>query len=267
MPAIPTIFVDAARARPQGHRAAGRHQRRRGAAGARRGGARAWRRRDGAAARRRRKRPRSARTRPSSPSSPSPPATPPRTASAVDAGSIDLLARIFSMGVLHHAMTGTGAVAIAAAAAIPGTIVHRVAPAGADGRVRFGHPSGTLSVGAEAREDGGQWAVKKVMMSRSARRLMEGWVRVPARPEGGRERKCWFVCPLSSSALVGAVRGAARWPPTTRARGGRLDRARLQVPHRRGDARAAPRLHDRRRANRRAGAGAARHDRLGAPAC
>ncbi len=97
----------------------------------------------------------------------------------VEAGSIDLLARIFSMGVLHHAMTGTGAVAIAAAAAIPGTIVSRVAPAGADGRVRFGHPSGTLSVGAEAREQGGQWTVSKVMMSRSARRLMDGWVRVP----------------------------------------------------------------------------------------
>ncbi len=97
----------------------------------------------------------------------------------VEPASIDLLARIFSMGVLHHAMTGTGAVAIAAAAAIPGTLVHRVAPAGADGRVRFGHPSGTLSVGAEAREEGGQWKVAKVMMSRSARRLMEGWVRVP----------------------------------------------------------------------------------------
>ena len=98
----------------------------------------------------------------------------------VEPGSIDMLARIFSMGVLHHAMTGTGAVAIAAAAAIPGTIVSRVAPAGADGRVRFGHPSGVLSVGAEAAEENGQWAVRKVMMSRSARRLMEGWVRVPA---------------------------------------------------------------------------------------
>ncbi|MCX7363952.1 MAG: 2-methylaconitate cis-trans isomerase PrpF [Alphaproteobacteria bacterium] len=98
----------------------------------------------------------------------------------VEPGSIDMLARIFSMGVLHHAMTGTGAVAIAAAAAIPGTIVSRVAPAGADGRVRFGHPSGVLSVGAQAAEENGQWAVRKVMMSRSARRLMEGWVRVPA---------------------------------------------------------------------------------------
>lgn len=98
----------------------------------------------------------------------------------VEPGSIDMLARIFSMGVLHHAMTGTGAVAIAAAAAIPATIVSRVAPAGADGRVRFGHPSGVLSVGAEAVEENGQWAVRKVMMSRSARRLMEGWVRVPA---------------------------------------------------------------------------------------
>jgi 2-methylaconitate cis-trans-isomerase PrpF len=97
----------------------------------------------------------------------------------VEAGSIDLLARIFSMGVLHHAMTGTGAVAIAAAAAIPDTVVSRLAPVGADGRVRFGHPSGTLSVGAEAGEENGQWTVKKVLLSRTARRLMEGWVRVP----------------------------------------------------------------------------------------
>jgi 2-methylaconitate isomerase len=98
----------------------------------------------------------------------------------VEAGSIDLLARIFSMGVLHHAMTGTGAVAIAAAAAIPGTVVHRLAPVGADGRVRFGHPSGTLKVGAEVQMEGNHWKVRKVLMSRSARRLMEGWVRVPA---------------------------------------------------------------------------------------
>ncbi len=98
----------------------------------------------------------------------------------VEAGSIDLLARIFSMGVLHHAMTGTGAVAIAAAAAIPGTVVHRLAPVGADGRVRFGHPSGTLRVGAEVQKEGNHWKVRKVLLSRTARRLMEGWVRVPA---------------------------------------------------------------------------------------
>ncbi len=98
----------------------------------------------------------------------------------IEPGAIDMLARIFSMGVLHHAMTGTGAVAIAAAAAIPGTVVSRLAPVGPDGRVTFGHPSGVLNVGAEAREADGQWAVTKVMMSRSARRLMEGWVRVPS---------------------------------------------------------------------------------------
>jgi probable AcnD-accessory protein PrpF len=98
---------------------------------------------------------------------------------AVEVRSIDLLARIFSMGVLHHAMTGTGAVAIAAAAAIPGTVVSRIAPVGEDGRIRFGHPSGTLSVGAEAAEENGEWTVKKVLLSRTARRLMEGWVRVP----------------------------------------------------------------------------------------
>jgi len=97
----------------------------------------------------------------------------------VDGASIDLLARIFSMGQLHHAMTGTGAVALAAAAAIPGTLVHQVAPSGADGRVCFGHPSGRLEVGAQAQEVHGQWQVRKVLMSRSARRIMEGWVRVP----------------------------------------------------------------------------------------
>ena len=97
----------------------------------------------------------------------------------IDAASIDMLARIFSMGVLHHAMTGTGGVAIAAAAAVPGTVVQRTARPQAGGRIRFGHPSGTLSVGAEARAEGGQWIVSKALMSRSARRLMEGWVRVP----------------------------------------------------------------------------------------
>ena len=99
---------------------------------------------------------------------------------AVRGTDIHLLARIFSMGPLHHAMTGTGAVAIATAAAIPGTLPAQVARPSHDGWVRFGHPSGTLAVGAEAQETEGQWVVSKVMMSRSARRLMEGWVRVPA---------------------------------------------------------------------------------------
>jgi probable AcnD-accessory protein PrpF len=99
---------------------------------------------------------------------------------AVAADAIDLNARIFSMGVLHHAMTGTGGVAIAAAAAIPGTLVARVCRERPRGSVRFGHPSGTLVVGADARCDAGRWAITRVTMSRSARRLMEGWVRVPA---------------------------------------------------------------------------------------
>lgn len=97
----------------------------------------------------------------------------------IAADSIDLLARIFSMGSLHHAMTGTGAVAIAAAAAIPGTLVHRIGRLSADDRIRFGHPSGVLSVGAEAVRQQDQWIIRKVCVSRSARRLMEGWVRVP----------------------------------------------------------------------------------------
>jgi hypothetical protein len=98
----------------------------------------------------------------------------------VPAEDIDLLARTFSMGPLHHAMTGTGAVAIAAAAAVPGTLVHRLCGAAAAGRIRVGHPSGVMSVGAEAEARGGRWVVTRVAMSRSARRLMEGWVRVPA---------------------------------------------------------------------------------------
>ena len=98
----------------------------------------------------------------------------------VAAHSIDLLARVFSMGKLHHAMTGTGGVAIGVAAAIPGTLVQKTMRARAPGRVCFGHPSGTLTVGAEAQVEGGEWTVRKALLSRSARRLMEGWVRVPA---------------------------------------------------------------------------------------
>lgn len=97
----------------------------------------------------------------------------------VDAGDIDLLVRALSMGKLHHAMMGTAAVAIGTAAAIPGTLVNLAAGGGARTAVRFGHPSGTLRVGAEARQDGGDWVVTKAIMSRSARVLMEGAVRVP----------------------------------------------------------------------------------------
>jgi len=97
----------------------------------------------------------------------------------VAAGDIDLLVRALSMGKLHHAMMGTAAVAIGAAAAIPGTLVNLAAGGGEHGAVRFGHPSGTLRVGAEAVRQDGVWRVSKAIMSRSARILMEGWVRVP----------------------------------------------------------------------------------------
>lgn len=92
----------------------------------------------------------------------------------------DLLVRALSMGQLHHAMMGTAAVAIGTAAAIPGTLVNLAAGGGAREAVRFGHPSGTLRVGAQAIQEKGQWVVKKAVMSRSARVLMEGWVRIPA---------------------------------------------------------------------------------------
>ncbi len=97
----------------------------------------------------------------------------------VSAADIDLNVRAMSMGKLHHAMMGTAAVAVAAAAAIPDTLVNRAAGSAAEGGVRFGHPSGTLEVGASVVEENGLWRVERVSMSRSARVLMEGWVRVP----------------------------------------------------------------------------------------
>jgi hypothetical protein len=109
-----------------------------------------------------------------------PPAT--YTASSgkqVAASEIDLLVRALSMGKLHHAMMGTAAVAIATAAAIPGTLVNAAAGGGTRESVRFGHPSGTLRVGAQAQQESGQWTVTKVSMSRSARVLMHGWVHIP----------------------------------------------------------------------------------------
>lgn len=101
------------------------------------------------------------------------------SAKAVKAKDIDLLVRALSMGKLHHAMMGTAAVAIATAAAIPGTLVNLAAGGGQREAVRFGHPSGTLRVGAAADQIDGNWVVNKVVMSRSARVLMEGNVRVP----------------------------------------------------------------------------------------
>lgn len=102
---------------------------------------------------------------------------------SVSSSDIDLHVRALSMGKLHHAMMGTAAVAIGTAAAIPGTLVALAAMGTAGGEskdsVTFGHPSGTLKVGAQATQVSGHWTVKKVVMSRSARVLMEGWVRIP----------------------------------------------------------------------------------------
>lgn len=97
----------------------------------------------------------------------------------IRAGDIDVLVRALSMGKLHHAMMGTAAVAIATASAVPGTLVNLAAGGGERQQVTFGHPSGTLKVGAEAKLVDGEWTATKAIMSRSARILMEGWVRVP----------------------------------------------------------------------------------------
>lgn len=98
---------------------------------------------------------------------------------AITSSAIDLNVRALSMGKLHHAMMGTAAVAIGTAAAIPGTLVNLAAGGGDRASVNFGHPSGTLKVGALACKKNNQWTVEKVSMSRSARVLMEGWVRIP----------------------------------------------------------------------------------------
>lgn len=97
----------------------------------------------------------------------------------INAADIDLNVRALSMGKLHHAMMGTAAVAIGTAAAVPGTLVNLAAGGGDRTAVTFGHPSGTLRVGAEAKQVAGNWQVTKAIMSRSARVLMEGWVRIP----------------------------------------------------------------------------------------
>ncbi|GGO85480.1 putative methylaconitate Delta-isomerase PrpF [Marinobacterium nitratireducens] len=97
----------------------------------------------------------------------------------VAAGDIDVCVRALSMGKLHHAMMGTASVAIATAAAVPGTLVNLAAGGGQRDAVTFGHPSGTLRVGAAAEVVDGRWTATKAVMSRSARVLMEGWVRVP----------------------------------------------------------------------------------------
>jgi 2-methylaconitate cis-trans-isomerase PrpF len=113
--------------------------------------------------------------------------SPPRTYTASDGRKVEgtelhLCARILSMGALHHAMTGTGAVAIAVAAAVPGTLVHRILQDHHDPvRTVFGHPSGRLTVGAQVSFERGRWSLVRALMSRSARTLMEGRVVIPAR--------------------------------------------------------------------------------------
>jgi len=97
----------------------------------------------------------------------------------VEPGDIDVIARILSMGKLHHAITGTGAVAVAVAAALDGTLVNRIVGDIGDRQVRMGHTAGSVAVGAKTVLEEGGWSVDKAVMSRSARRLMEGWVRVP----------------------------------------------------------------------------------------
>jgi hypothetical protein len=97
----------------------------------------------------------------------------------IHASDVNVSVRALSMGKLHHAMMGTAAVAIGTAAAIPGTLVNRAAGGGDREAIVFGHPSGTLKVGACATKNKNEWQVEKVIMSRSARVIMEGMVRVP----------------------------------------------------------------------------------------
>ncbi len=98
---------------------------------------------------------------------------------SVSASEMDLQVRAMSMGKMHHAMMGTASVAIATAAGVPGTVVNAAAGGQVGESVTFAHPSGLLRVGAQVTNENGQWVVRKAIMSRSARVLMEGLVRVP----------------------------------------------------------------------------------------
>jgi 2-methylaconitate cis-trans-isomerase PrpF len=101
--------------------------------------------------------------------------------SASHSSAVDLVARILSMGKLHHAFTATGAVALAVAAMLPGSLARDVLgdPLAAESKVRIGHAAGVMAVGATVVADQGRWRVEKVILRRSARRLMEGWVWIP----------------------------------------------------------------------------------------
>jgi 2-methylaconitate cis-trans-isomerase PrpF len=82
------------------------------------------------------------------------------------------------MGNCHRAFPLTVAMCLAVAARIEGTVVHEVTRP-RPGDVVLGHPSGVLPLDASVGvKDGGPWA-EKVTVYRTARRLMEGFVRVP----------------------------------------------------------------------------------------
>jgi 2-methylaconitate isomerase len=99
----------------------------------------------------------------------------------VEPHAVDLVARIVSMGKVHRAFALTGAMCLAVAARIPGTVAHEAAATtGASGDVRIGHPSGVLPVAAAVRlGPDGTLVAQTVTVYRTARRLMEGFVLVP----------------------------------------------------------------------------------------
>ena len=94
------------------------------------------------------------------------------------ADQVDVVARIMSMGNCHRAFALTGAMCLAVAARIEGTVVREAAGA-CPGDVRLGHPSGVVPIDAAVTvRDGSPWA-ERVTVYRTARRLMEGFVRIP----------------------------------------------------------------------------------------
>jgi len=107
-----------------------------------------------------------------------------RTAGGIDieAEQVDFVARMISMGTLHHAFPGTGAICAAVAAAIPGTVVNEVAcvAPGREHSITFGHTSGTIRIGVTLAERDAIWHAEKARVSRSARRIMQGEVCIPA---------------------------------------------------------------------------------------
>lgn len=97
----------------------------------------------------------------------------------VAAGDVDVITRMISAGQPHKATPLTGAMCLAVAAAIPGTIVQHIRRQDLAGDLRIGHATGILPVAAKVRLNNGKPVADEAVVYRTARRLMAGVVYIP----------------------------------------------------------------------------------------